>query len=215
MRTNLGTDLQARAMGGLSNAAKGSGATSITATTLSLTGLDGSAGTNLWNGQILAFGGTVWGVILSNTAANPTVVTIDKWYDAAQPFNPLTTASTPSTAAWQILPGQAPAMWMGITVDTGTIAATDTTLTSEETANGLGRTAAACSYAHTASASTYTVTRVFTYTGSSSKTLHKVGIFNAALAGTGGILLFESNMNADAIVAVSGDVCTVTETVTI
>ncbi|HEX7276040.1 MAG TPA: hypothetical protein VF244_01575 [Acidimicrobiales bacterium] len=212
MRTNLGTDLQSRAMGALSNTAKGTAASSITATTASLTGLDGTGGTALWNGQILDLNG-VFGVILSNTAANPTVVTVDKWYDPATPFNPLTTASTPSTGAWEILPGMAPAMWMGITVDTGSPAATDTVLTSEETAAGLGRAAAAPAYAHTASATTYTITRTFTYTGGSSKTLHKIGIFNSAVVG--GIMLFVTNLNADAIVAVNGDAVTVTDTVTI
>lgn len=212
-RTNLGADLQSRAMGGFTNTAKGTAMSSITATSASLTGLDGTGGTSLWNGQILSVGGTVFGVILSNTAANPTVVTIDKWYDPATPFNPLTTAATPSTAAWEILPGMAPALWMGITVDTGAPAATDTVLTSEETANGLGRAVVAPTYAHTASAASYTLTRTFTYTSTSSKTLHKVGIFNSAVVG--GIMLFVTNLSADAIVAASGDAVTVTSTISI
>lgn len=205
MRTNLGADWQARALGGHTNAATGSGATSITATGASLTGLDGTGGTNLWNGQILAMSG-VYGVITANTAANPTVVTVDKWYNPASPGG--SAAATPSSGAWVILPGMAPASWMGITTDVAAPGATDTTLASEETTNGLGR--AYASYAHTASAASYTLAKTFTYTGSSSKTLHKIGVF---LALVGGIMAFESVLNADAIVAVNGDITTVTETV--
>jgi hypothetical protein len=204
-RTNLGADWQARALGALTNSATGAGATSITATSASLTGLDGTGGTGLWNGQILAMNG-VYGVILSNTAANPTVVTIDRWYNPATPGG--AAATTPTTATWVILPGMAPAQWMGITVDTGTPAATDTTLTSEETANGLGR--AYATYAHTTSAASYTLTKAFTYTGSTSKTLHKIAVF---LGANGSIMPFIVNLNADAIVAANGDSVTVTETV--
>lgn len=207
MRTNLGTDWHSRALGALTNAATGSGATSITATSASLTGLDGTAGTSLWNGQILVMNG-VFGIIKSNTAANPTVVTIDRWYNPASISG--AAAATPATGAWVIVPGMAPALWMGITTDTGSPAATDTTLTSEETTNGLAR--AQASYAHTASVANYTLTKAFTYTGSSPKTLHKIGVF---LAETGGIMAFVTNLSADAIVAQNGDVVTVTETVSL
>lgn len=205
-KTNLGQDWQARALAALNNSVTGAGATSITATTLSLTGLDGSAGTSLWNGQLLVMSG-VWGVITSNTAANPTVVTIDRWYTPASPSG--AAATTPTTGVWVILPGMAPAIYMGITTDAAAASASDTTLASEETTNGLGR--AYCTYAHTASAATYTLTKAFTYTGSSSKTLHKAGIFVAAVGGT---MPFETVLSADAIVATSGDQVTVTETVT-
>jgi len=207
MRTNVGTDMQARALGALTNSATGSGATSITATTASLTGLDGTGGTNLWNGQVLAMSG-VFAVITSNTAANPTVVTFDRWYAPATPGG--SAASTPSTGVWVILPGMAPAQWMGITVDTGSPAAGDTTLAAEETTNGLAR--AYATYAHTPGVASYTLTKTFIYTGSSSKTLHKIGVFDAT---AGGVMLFETNLSADAIVAQSGDSVTVTETVSL
>lgn len=204
MRTNLGADWQSRALGALNNGATGTGATSITATSASLTGLDGTAGTALWNGQLLAMSG-VYGVITANTAANPTVVTIDRWYTPGSAGG--AAAATPSTGTWVILPGMAPASWMGITTDTAAAAITDTTLASEETANGLGR--AYATYAHTTSAASYTLTKAFTYTGSTSKTLHKIGVF---VASVGGIMPLESVLSADSIVAANGDVTTVTET---
>lgn len=208
-RTNLGADLQSCAMGGFSNTATGTATTAPTATTITLDGVTGTL--NQWNGQIVTIG-AVFGVILSSTAATPAVVTVDKWYDPTATFNPLTTASTPAAGRWEILPGMAPALWMAITTDVAAFSATDTTLASEETAAGLGRTVVAPAYAHTTSATSYTLTRTFTYTGSTSKTLHKGALFNAA---NGGIMLFETVLSADAIVAQNGDAVTVTETVNI
>lgn len=148
----------------------------------------------------------VYAVITANTAANPTQVTLDRWYTPSNPGG--SAASTPSTGTWLIAPGMAPASWVGITTDTGSPSLTDTTLPSEETTNGLARGYA--TLAHTAGATSSTLTITFTYTGSTSKTLHKVGTFNAA---AGGPMVDESVLSNDALVSASGNTATVTLTV--
>jgi len=84
----------------------------------------------------------------------------------------------------------------------------------EQTTNGLGR--ALCTYAHTngslGSNSTYTLTKTFTYTGSTATTIAKIGIFNASRAG---IPMFVTSLPATATVTANGDTLTVTETVTL
>lgn len=99
--------------------------------------------------------------------------------------------------------------YMGITTDATAAAAGDTTLTSEETTNGLAR--AQATFAHTTGTNTSTLTKTFTYTGASSKVLAKIGIFNASSSGTMGI---ETVMSSTATVTTSGDNVTVTETFT-
>lgn len=205
MRTNNGVDLQSRAMLGLTNAITGTGTTAPTATTIKLDDQSAPGSTSAWNGQIVVCGAT-WGVILSNTNVSAPVVTIDQWYTPATPGG--AAASTPSAGRYHILPGDGPAQFMAITTDTGSPSATDTTLASEETANGLAR--AYATYAHTTAATSSTLTKTFTYTGSTSKTLHKIGIFQGV---TGSVMLFETVLSADAIVATNGDQVTVTETV--
>lgn len=99
--------------------------------------------------------------------------------------------------------------YMAITADATAPAAGDTVLTSEQTTNGLAR--AQATYAHTAGTNTTTLTKTFTYTGSSSVTLAKIGIFNASSSGTMG---YETLLNATATVTTNGDNVTVTETIT-
>lgn len=102
----------------------------------------------------------------------------------------------------------ASARWIGLTVNTGAPAAGDTTLTGEIASGGLSRVAG--TYAHTADATSYTITA--SWTASATHTaVHKAGLFNAVSAGT---LCFETNLNADATLA-SGDQLQVTWTVNI
>lgn len=207
MRTNLGTDWHARALGALTNSKTGTGTTAPTATTITLDDATAPGSTSAWNGQLITCG-AVFGVIVSNTNATPPVVTVDRWYDPTTPGG--AAGTTPAAGRYQILAGMAPAQWMAITTDATAAAATDTTLGTEETTNGLGR--AYATYAHTTSAASYTLTKAFTYTGSASKVLAKIGVFNAS---AGGIMTFESVLNATSTVNASGDVTTVTETVTL
>src|SRR6266403_3864537 len=99
----------------------------------------------------------------------------------------------------------ATANFIGLTTDATAPAAGDTTLASEETTNGLGRAQAAD--AHTGSASSSVLSKTFTYTGSSSKVIAKVGLFNAASSGT---LVLETLLTSTGTVNSNGDTITVT-----
>mgnify|MGYP003393983110 CR=1 FL=1 len=102
----------------------------------------------------------------------------------------------------------ATANFIALTTDAAAPAAGDTTLASEETLNGLARAQAAD--AHTASASSSVLTKTFTYTGSSSKVIAKVGLFNAASAGT---MVLETLLTSTGTVNANGDTITVTWTI--
>lgn len=221
-KTDIGQGKQALALGGggVTGYTNNSGAVAYTATTVtptaspawtvSTTSNFGNA--NVWTGYVcVAGGGTttaiVYGVITSNTA---TALTVDKWYNPASPSG--AAATTPAVnSAFIIIPGNAPAWYMGIT--TGTVAPADTALASEQTTNGLGR--APATFAHTFSSSsvnnTYTLSNTFTYTGSGAVVLNAIGIFDAA---SNGVPLFTTALSATATVTASGDAVTVTDTIT-
>ena len=92
----------------------------------------------------------------------------------------------------------------------GTVAAGDTTIASsgtgstEITTNGLAR--AVATYAHTASTAAYTMTKVFSATGTQAS--NKAGLFNASSAGT---MSFENLYTA--VTCNNGDTLTVTWTI--
>ena len=112
--------------------------------------------------------------------------------------------------------GTATAAYIGLTANATTPALTDTTLATgggaEIATGGLARGLG--TYAHSAGASTYTITRVFTTTGSDSLpvTVAKVGLFTAASAGT---MVFETALSPTATLSASGDTLTITQTVTL
>lgn len=103
----------------------------------------------------------------------------------------------------------AAANYIALTENNTAPAAGDTALTGELTASGLGRAQAA--YAHTGGASTYTLTKTFTSSDGTSRTINKVGVFNASSSGT---LVFTTAVPSPPTL-VSGDSLTITETVTI
>lgn len=88
-------------------------------------------------------------------------------------------------------------------------AAADTTLTGELAAGGFARAQAA--YAHTAAAANYTLSKTFTSADATTRTLQKIGVFNAATTGT---LVFETAIPSPPSL-VSGDQVAITETVSI
>lgn len=106
------------------------------------------------------------------------------------------------------------AKYMALTANASAAAAGDTTLTAEITTGGGGLIRAAATYAHTGSASTYTLTITYTANGSDSLpvTIAKIGVFDASSTGN---LVFETLLSATATLSASGDQLTVTETVTI
>jgi len=98
----------------------------------------------------------------------------------------------------------ATANYIAITTDATAASATDTTLASEETTNGLARAQAAD--AHTTSASSSVLSKTFTYTGSVTKTIAKVGLFTAS---SGGTMALETVLGATGTVNSSGDTLTI------
>lgn len=101
----------------------------------------------------------------------------------------------------------AAANYLALSTDATVPAAGDTTLTGELTASGLGR--AQATYAHTNGTTTYTLTKAYTSSDATPRTINKVGVFNATSVGT---MVFETALASPPTLQ-SGDSLTVTETV--
>lgn len=219
LRTNTGKDFQSKVMGGdvFTNSTPAGNATATSATSLTNSGAAWTV--DMWRGHIVfagpnnaGTGSRAYGIVLSNTA---TVLTIDKWYDPTNPGG--AAATTPNaTANYIIAPGGGPAWWIALTEDTGqTLDATATALTGElvvGTSAGLER--ALCTYAHTTGASTYTLTKTFTLTGATARTIQRIGVFNSSRDATGQHMVFFSAV-PNPPTLVTNDQLTITETVTI
>lgn len=206
MKVNTGNDFQACVMGGDLVGETGT-ATGSAATTLTNTGATFTTTGSGYAGHVVVADASpiVYGVIVSNTA---TVLTVDKWYTAASPGG--AAASTPGTTAkYIILSGGQPAFWLALSTNATGPSASDTTLAGELTASGLQR--AVATYAHTASATTYTLSKTFTSADGTPRTIEKIGVFNCS--GTVGRMVFETAVTSPPVL-VSGDQLTVTETVT-
>jgi len=96
--------------------------------------------------------------------------------------------------------------YIALTNDATAPSATDTTLTSEISTNGLGR--AQGTYAHTTGTASFTVQKVFSATGTQAS--QKTGLFNASSSGT---LCFENTYTQ--VTVNNGDTLTVTWTINI
>jgi hypothetical protein len=99
--------------------------------------------------------------------------------------------------------------YMALTADSTAPNATDTTLPSEITTNGLGRTTQ-LTPTHSAGASSSSFSHTWTYTGSTSVTIAKVGLFNASSSGT---LVLETLLASTGTVNANGDTISVTWTI--
>jgi hypothetical protein len=209
-KVNVGQDKQARLLAGTGTVAGyGGTATATTATTLTATGTPWSV--NQWAGRYVVTTATArYGVIISNTTS---VLTIDKWYDPATPTG--AAGSTPGSTSTFVIMGEAPVFYMALTANSSATVATDTALTGEITTASGGLIRQAAAYAHTTSATTYTLTGSYTANGSDSLpvTIAKIGTFDT-LTGATGILLHETLLSATATLSASGDQLTVTQTVT-
>jgi len=106
------------------------------------------------------------------------------------------------------IPG-AIANWIGITTDSNPPSATDTVLPSEETTNGLQRTAGVVAY--TPNTNVTAITATYYYTGAVPQVIAKAGLFNA---GSGGTMVLETLLNTPGTVNASGDTLTLTWTIT-
>lgn len=204
LRTTVGIDWQSAAMGGgLADATYGTGtAAAVTATTVTLPTSGSPGSTTKWNGQIIILGGA-WGVILSNTNANPPVITIDEWHD---PLAWGTVKTTPGTGVYVLVPGQCPIMWLALTADSAAPAAGDTTLATELAANGFSR--AFGTYSHTGGTASFSLAKTFTCSGGST-TINKEAVF---LGQNGSTMPFESAEPSPPTL-ISGD--TLAQTVTV
>lgn len=108
----------------------------------------------------------------------------------------------------------AAANYLAVSANTTTPSAASTTLPGEITTGGGGLVRAQAVYAHTGGAATAVLSKTFTANGSDSLpvVLAKVGVFNAASAGT---LAHETLLNATSTLTVSGDSTAITETITL
>jgi hypothetical protein len=210
MLVNTGRDHQAGSIGGDIVGFAGT-ATASSATSLTTSGLT----SGIYVGHIVVAGSTaanfVYGIIISNTTTN---ITVDAWSVPATPGG--AAGATPAaTAPFIILPGQAPAWFTGLTANTGAAAGTDTVLTGEITTAGGGLIRKISAYAHTAGVASYTLTTAYTANGSDTLpvTIHKIGVFQSLTGATR--MAFETVLNADATLNISGDQLTVTQTVTL
>ena len=210
-------DWLAKAMGlGPSSAFASAQGTASGATATSLTNVSATfptAGQGLAGQVVVAgpdstgAGSFVFGVIVSNTG---TALTVDQWTS----FTSATGAAgaTPSTTcSYGIVQGQNPASWMALSANVFAPATGDTTLVGELTTNGFLR--AVGTYAHTATASTYTLVHLWTCTGGST-TITNEAQFGAANVTAGGVMPFESAEPSPPTL-INGDTLTNTVTVTI
>jgi hypothetical protein len=193
-------------------------ATATTATSLT-GGTESPGGSHAANdaaGQILvALATGSYGIVVSNTSGTAPVYTIDQWYKPGTPGG--TAAATPGSASgYALLPGGPPAIFMGITNNSTAPAMTDVVLASEITVGtgdtGLIRKVGVT--AHTAGASTSTLTAVFTASGVGSGlpvTVNKIAV-GASIVAT-----YKNTLQTPITAAtlnVAGDQLTITDTIT-
>lgn len=105
----------------------------------------------------------------------------------------------------------AQANYIGITTDTTAPAATDTSLASEETANGLAR--AQASVTHSSGTTSTVLSHTWTYSGSVTKVIAKAGLFNAAGPPVAGSMALETLLSSTATVNSNGDQITINWTI--
>jgi hypothetical protein len=143
---------------------------------------------------------TVFGNVVSNSTS---AITIDAWRKVDH-----TSGTTPTSGhAFMLVP--ASPRYMALSADAGAASASDNTLTSEITTNGMGRVAA--TYAHTLGASTFTLAGSWTASGTSTAIV-KMGLFSALSSAAGDPMWFEATFTTVSLV--SSDTLTVTDTFT-
>lgn len=214
--TNIGRDVMCGMIGGfIPTGGIGSPASATSATSITATGTPWTA-SNLGTPQLGLAGfrvyapvtgittPPVYGNIVSNTTS---VATIDQWWTGADG-----TGTTPaSTNAFIIGAGGITSIrFMALTTNASAASASNTTLASEITTAGCGRSLA--TYAHTMGAATFTLQKAFSVTGTLTA-IHRMGLFGALTSAGADPMFFETVLNVDATVA-NGDTLTVTDTVT-
>ena len=216
--TNVGITNVAYQVGGNTVGATGK-ATTASSTTLTTAS---TFTTNQWANAVVYVADTtnnqiVYGNVISNTnASGASVLTVDQWYNAASPGG--AAATTPATGFEFIITFAIPPAWfVGITTTNITPSASDTSLSGEATANGMGRKIGSFTVTSAASGGsiTYTVSAVFTFTGSGATTFYALGLFPSIVkSDTTDTLVWETSFSGSATVTNSGDTLTVTDTQT-
>lgn len=214
-RVAVGRDIESASLLNFGNSYSGTTATAPTATTFTTDGVNIPA--NSVVGQLIVIGAR-FGIIQSNTSAANSVLTIDRWYDAAALPGTAGTAaaSTPAAGAWTIPPGNAPGAYMGLTATATAAVDGDTALTGEITTAGGGLIRALGTYAHTAAATTTTLTKTYTANGTDALpvTIAQMGVFQGVLVAASR-MIFRTVLNATATLSASGDQLQVTHTTTL
>jgi hypothetical protein len=228
--SNFGKDTVAKTVGGdsvgITGTATGTSATTLTTGAVFTASVAGPPDTGGHVGHIVVAGSAspfVYGVILSNST---TVLTVDQWHSMTAPE---TVGSTPgATTPFCIIPGGAPAFYMGISIATRVFTASDNFLTNDGSTiselwfSGGGLRRRLASWAHTTGTATYTLANTFTANGSDTlpQTIAKIGIFQhfvnttVTTANTGGVL-FQTLLSSTATLSASGDNVAITDTITI
>lgn len=215
LRVNGGADFWSQQLFNLSIALGGTNTISSIAAAGGTAGPNGTAtavytGT-FTNGANNAFAGLVIPLSGGSTGANngpylciassATSITLCNPNAVAQSTGTLPTVNAPLGNVFQ-------GNYIGLSTDSTTPAATDTTLASEQTTNGLARAQGTLS--HTAGASSSQFTHTWTYTGSSSVTIAKVGLFTQS---SNGVMVLETLLSSSGTVSANGDTISVTWTI--
>ncbi len=206
LKTTVGMDWLHYAMGGRLGSLGGSPATASSATSITGTGTTLTASAHI--GQRVFADNAAAAPVYGNIGANTTsALTVDQWWNADD-----TLGTTPgATAVYGITSGQGAARFLGLTTSTAALVVGDTVLAGEITTGGLAR--ALATFAHTGGATTYTLSKTFTASATHTN-VHRAGNFTASTTAAAGVLVAESDLNADATLA-SGDSLAVTWTWTL
>lgn len=217
--TNVGATLAANAIGG-GNGTQGTvTGLGTAATSTSLTTNFTTSSTTQFNGaRVFAADTTnhdvVWGNVDVCTNGANSVLTVDQWY------TPAGGVGTTPAAGWEfwIDWSSGPWLWIGLTTTNISPAATDTSLSGESTTLGMARALGTYTVTSAASGSsiTFTVSKTFTFTGSSATTFYAMGLFTSAVkTDTTDTMAIESSFSGSFTVTNNGDQATVTDTVTL
>lgn len=209
--TDAGRNIRwAQMFGGVGGAGNtGAIGTSTGTATATMTDSGASWGTTQFVGLAVVCGNR-YANIISHTA---TVLTLDRWYDPTNPGGGA--GSTPAATTVYVIGLMLPSPFMGLTATATAVVNGDTTLAGEITTVGGGLIRKISPNAHTAGATTGTLTPVFTANGTDSLpvTVAKVGVSPSILSTVNNV--FQTVLGTTAVISLSGDQLTITDTVTL
>ena len=214
----MGLDIESAAALSFAGGYQGTASTAVTATTFTTDGVNIPVNSVAGQYIITTSGAIRFGLIISNTSAANSVLTIDRWYDAsALPANVnVAAASTPTAGAWMIPPGQVPCAYLGLTATATAPSATDTVLTGELNAAGAaGLNRQLGTYAHTLAATTTTLVKIYTTAAADTipVTIAQMAVFQGVVLAASR-LMFRTLLNATAAMSAIGDQLALTHTTT-